>query len=134
VWHHMALDAGDALEAARDEANAGPLPWTGVFDHYLFGSAYAPTPGGFLELCSEGPGFLVNHRSNEELGEVLALSPWTEPLREKLEHDLVPVINPRPRAKAIDTAIDTNASDTKATDADAVEPKPTRPRRQKVAV
>jgi glyoxalase family protein len=110
VWHHMALDAGDALVAARDEADAGPLPWTGVFDHYMFDSAYAPTPGGFLELCSYAPGFLVNHAGNEDLGEVLALSPWTEPLRERLEHDLAPIVNPRPRVKDASAAAPGKAS------------------------
>lgn len=96
VWHHIAFDAGEELEAWREYANDGPVPFTKIFDHYFFDSCYSPSPGGLVELTSRGPGFLID-QPIEELGEKLALSPWVEPLREKLERDLTPIVNPRPR-------------------------------------
>ena len=96
VWHHIALDAGEELKEWREYANGGPVPFTEIFDHYFFDSCYSPSPGGLVELCTYGPGFLLD-QPLEELGEELALSPWVEPLREKLERDLTPIENPRPR-------------------------------------
>lgn len=96
VWHHIALDAGEELKQWREYANGGPVPFTAIFDHYFFDSCYSPSPGGLVELCTHGPGFLLD-QPLEELGEELALSPWVEPLREKLERDLTPIENPRPR-------------------------------------
>lgn len=96
VWHHIALDAGDELREWREYASGGPVPFTEIFDHYFFDSCYSLSPGGLVELTSYGPGFLLDQTS-EELGEELALSPWVEPLREKLERDLTPIENPRPR-------------------------------------
>jgi glyoxalase family protein len=101
VWHHIAYDAGDqaALQAARDEAATGPLPWTAVFDHYFFDSCYTMTPGGRMEMCTTGPGFLIDE-AHEDLGNRLCLSPRVEPLRAKLERERPLITNPRPRTKA----------------------------------
>ncbi len=100
VWHHMALDAGEDLAGWREHAAAGPVPVTPVYDHYFFDSAYAPSAGGLVELCSHGPGFTLDQRL-EDLGEgPVSLSPWTEPLRAKLEGDLTPIVNPRSRRPA----------------------------------
>jgi glyoxalase family protein len=97
----MALDAGEDLAGWREHAAAGPVPVTPVYDHYFFDSAYAPTPGGLIELCSHGPGFTLDQRL-EDLGEgAVSLSPWTEPLRAKLERDLTPIVNPRSRRAAM---------------------------------
>ena len=100
VWHHIAYDAGDQkeLQAARDEAAAGPLPWTAVFDHYFFDSCYTMTPGGRMEMCTTGPGFLIDE-AYEDLGNRLCLSPRVEPLRAKLERERPLIVNPRPRGK-----------------------------------
>jgi glyoxalase family protein len=101
VWHHIAYDAGDqaALQAARDDANSGPLPWTAVFDHYFFDSCYTMSAGGRMEMCTTGPGFLIDEAS-EDLGNRLCLSPRVEPLRAKLERERPLITNPRPRGKA----------------------------------
>jgi glyoxalase family protein len=101
VWHHIAYDAGDQkdLQAARDEAATGPLPWTAVFDHYFFDSCYTMSPGGRMEMCTTGPGFLIDE-AHEELGNRLCLSPRVEPLRAKLERERPLIVNPRPRGKA----------------------------------
>jgi glyoxalase family protein len=101
VWHHIALGCGtqDDTQAWRDYADTGPTPWTRVFDHYFFDSCYSMSPGGRVEMCTSGPGFTLDEKL-EDLGNRLSLSPRTEPLREKLERELVTIVNPRPRGKA----------------------------------
>jgi glyoxalase family protein len=104
VWHHMALDAGDQLPQWRGYAAGGPIPFTQIFDHYFFDSCYSQSPGGIIELCTHGPGFTLD-QTLEELGEgPVSLSPWTEPLRDKLERDLTPIVNPRSRLAAVQDA------------------------------
>ena len=100
VWHHIAYDAGDGEETqrARDEANEGVRPWTQIFDHYFFDSCYTMSPGGRMEICTTGPGFQLDEKL-EDLGDRLCLSPRVEPLRAKLEAELTPIVNPRPRSK-----------------------------------
>jgi glyoxalase family protein len=99
VWHHIAYGAGTQaeLQTHRDYAAAGPVPYTRVFDHYFFDSCYAMTPGGRLELCTDGPGFQFDEKL-EDLGDRLCLSPRVEPLRAKLEAELPRIVNPRPRS------------------------------------
>lgn len=94
VWHHIALDAGEELQDWRDYAASGPIPFTPIYDHYFFDSCYSLSPGGLVELASEGPGFLID-QTIDELGETLALSPQVEPLRGRLERELTPMDNPR---------------------------------------
>ena len=100
VWHHIAYDAGDGAEVqrARDEANEGVRPWTRIFDHYFFDSCYSMSPGGRMEICTTGPGFQLDEEL-QDLGDRLCLSPRVEPLRAKLESELVTIVNPRPRSK-----------------------------------
>jgi glyoxalase family protein len=52
-----------------------------------------------MEICTTGPGFQLDEKL-EDLGDRLCLSPRVEPLRAKLESELTPIINPRPRSKA----------------------------------
>tara|TARA_A100001391_G_scaffold205236_1_gene204314 strand:+ start:50253 stop:51284 length:1032 start_codon:yes stop_codon:yes gene_type:complete len=94
LWHHLALDADEDLSGWRDYSHSGPIPTTPVYDHHVFDSCYTQTPGGIIELCSAGPGFLVD-QSASELGERLALSKRVEPLRARLERELTPITNPR---------------------------------------
>lgn len=94
VWHHLAIDCDDQLQEWRDWADAGPIPTTPVYDHYVFDSAYTLTPGGVIELCNDKPG-LTFDQEPEELGERLALSPRVEPLRHRLETELAQIFNPR---------------------------------------
>jgi glyoxalase family protein len=100
VWHHIAYGAGsqEELQRFRDHANSGPVPYTRVFDHYFFDSCYAMSPGGRVEICTSGPGFQLDE-ALEDLGDHLCLSKRIEPLRAKLERELTPIVNPRPRAK-----------------------------------
>lgn len=94
VWHHLAIDTDDQLQEWRDWANAGPIPTTPVYDHYVFDSAYTLTPGGVIELCNDRPGLTFDQK-HEELGERLALAPRVEPLRRRLEAELTAIFNPR---------------------------------------
>jgi glyoxalase family protein len=101
VWHHIAYGAGTQaeLQESRDAATAGPIPYTRVFDHYFFDSCYAMSAGGRIELCTDGPGFQLDEKL-EDLGDHLCLSPRVEPLRGRLERELPPIVNPRPRSKS----------------------------------
>ena len=56
------------------------------------------TPGGRMEMCTTGPGFLIDE-AYEDLGNRLCLSPRVEPLRAKLERERPLIVNPRPRGK-----------------------------------
>jgi len=94
LWHHLALDAHEDLAGWREYSHSGPIPTTPIYDHHVFDSCYAQTPGGIIELASAGPGFLVD-QTKEELGEKLALSKRVEPLRARLERELTPIVNPR---------------------------------------
>jgi glyoxalase family protein len=100
VWHHISFDAGDDLAGWRDFGDAGPVPFTKVYDHYLFDSCYSPSAGGLVELASYGPGFLLDQKVHE-LGQKLALSPRTEPLRSRLERELTPLVSPRDATGAL---------------------------------
>ena len=51
-----------------------------------------------MEICTTGPGFQLDEKL-EDLGDRLCLSPRVEPLRAKLERELTPIVNPRPRGK-----------------------------------
>jgi glyoxalase family protein len=100
VWHHIAYGSGTQaeLQKNRDAADKGPIPYTRIFDHYFFDSCYAMSPGGRIELCTDGPGFTLDEKL-EDLGDRLCLSQRVEPLRAKLEADFVQIVNPRPRSK-----------------------------------
>jgi glyoxalase family protein len=51
-----------------------------------------------MEICTTGPGFQLDEKL-EDLGDRLCLSPRVEPLRARLESELTPIVNPRPRSK-----------------------------------
>jgi glyoxalase family protein len=94
--HHIAWCDRDAEHAAwRErliEAGAHPTP---IIDRQYFLSIYFREPSGVLfELATPSPGFAVDE-DPEHLGEELRLAPQHEHLRERLEHSLVPLSNPR---------------------------------------
>ena len=110
------LDAGDQLPQWREYSAGGPIPFTQIFDHYFFDSCYSQSPGGIIELCTHGPGFTLD-QTLEELGEgPVSLSPWTEPLRAKLERDLTPIVNPRSRRAGVSVAGATGGGEDGAAD------------------
>ena len=68
-----------------------------------------------MEICTTGPGFQLDEKL-EDLGDRLCLSPRVEPLRAKLESELTPIINPRPRSKAKGSSAPPSANGVPATE------------------
>jgi glyoxalase family protein len=74
------------------EAGARPTP---VIDRFYFRSIYFREPSGVLfEIATLGPGFTVDEPL-EHLGEKLSLPPAYEHLRDEVEPNLRPIVNPR---------------------------------------
>jgi glyoxalase family protein len=95
--HHVAwaspLDEHEAWRERVAQAGARPTP---VIDRFYFRSIYFREPSGVLfEIATLGPGFTADEPL-ETLGEALSLPPAFEPLRERLEHVLTPLPDPRP--------------------------------------
>jgi glyoxalase family protein len=91
--HHVAFRVPDLDEhdswirrlAAMDVRNSG------IIDRYYFQSIYFREPNGILfELATDGPGFATDE-DEETLGERLALPPFLEPQRERIEARLRPL-------------------------------------------
>jgi glyoxalase family protein len=94
--HHVAwaspLDEHEAWRERVAQAGARPTP---VIDRFYFRSVYFREPSGVLfEIATLGPGFTADEPL-ETLGEALSLPPAFEPLRERLEHVLTPLPDPR---------------------------------------
>ena len=99
--HHVAWASPmDEHESWRERvAQAGGRP-TPVIDRFYFRSIYFREPSGVLfEIATLGPGFTADEPL-ETLGEALSLPPAFEPLRERLEHVLTPLPDPRPARTA----------------------------------
>jgi glyoxalase family protein len=99
--HHVAwaspLDEHEAWRERVARAGARPTP---VIDRFYFRSIYFREPSGVLfEIATLGPGFTADEPL-ETLGESLSLPPAYEPLRERLEHVLTPLPDPRPAKSA----------------------------------
>ncbi len=95
--HHVAwASPTEEHEAWRERvAQAGARP-TPVIDRFYFRSVYFREPSGVLfEIATLGPGFTADEPL-DTLGEALSLPPAYEPLRERLEHVLTPLPDPRP--------------------------------------
>ena len=94
--HHVAfaIDMDDE-EAWREHAARNGLRPTPVIDRFYFHSIYFREPGGVLfELATMGPGFTADQPA-EELGSTLALPPFLEPHRARIEAGLTPLPDPR---------------------------------------
>src|SRR4029453_12677022 len=99
--HHVAWAATqgehEAWRAAVEQAGARPTP---VIDRFYFKSIYFREPSGVLfEIATLGPGFTVDEPL-ESLGEKLSLPPDCEHLRDQVEPNLRPIVNPRTAAKS----------------------------------
>ena len=94
--HHVAwASIPEEHMAWREKAiSAGARP-TPEIDRFYFKSIYFREPSGVLfEIATLGPGFTVDEPL-EHLGEKLSLPPAFEHLRDEVEPNLRPVINPR---------------------------------------
>ncbi|HEY5976486.1 MAG TPA: VOC family protein [Solirubrobacterales bacterium] len=94
--HHIAWASTiDEHEEWRARAIAGGARPTPVIDRFYFKSIYFREPSGVLfEIATLGPGFTVDEPL-ESLGEKLSLPPDFEHLRDQVEPNLRPVVNPR---------------------------------------
>ncbi|HUA44956.1 MAG TPA: VOC family protein [Solirubrobacteraceae bacterium] len=109
--HHIAwCDRDDEHGAWRQRlAQAGEHP-TQVIDRQYFLSIYFREPRGVLfELATPSPGFAIDE-DPEHLGEQLRLPPQHEHLRDRLEAELTPLVNPRAEAPPSGAAV--NPSET----------------------
>jgi glyoxalase family protein len=85
----------DEHEEWRQRAIAAGAQPTPVIDRFYFRSIYFREPSGVLfEIATLGPGFTVDEPL-EHLGEKLSLPPDYEHLRDEVEPNLRPVVNPR---------------------------------------
>lgn len=91
--HHVAFRTPDDEEHRawqRRIAESG-LGVTPVIDRFYFKSIYFRIPGGILfEIATDGPGFATDE-DVDRLGESLALPPFLEPQRERIEAQLRPI-------------------------------------------
>ena len=91
--HHVAFRVPDArtqVEWQERIAAAGLQP-TPVIDRFYFKSVYFREPGGILfEIATDGPGFAADE-PEETMGSKLALPPFLEPDRQRIEAGLTPL-------------------------------------------
>ncbi len=94
--HHVAwastIDDHEAWRALVLKAGGSPTP---IIDRHYFRSIYFREPSGVLfEIATMGPGFTVDE-ALEHLGEKLSLPPFLEHMRDEVEPQLTPLVNPR---------------------------------------
>lgn len=92
--HHVAFRTpnDEEQQAWRERIAAAGLNVTPVIDRFYFKSIYFRTPGGALfEIATDGPGFATDEDA-EHLGETLALPPFLEPHRARIEAGLRPLM------------------------------------------
>jgi glyoxalase family protein len=99
--HHIAwaslMDEHEEWRERVAEAGLNPTP---IIDRFYFRSIYFREPSGVLfEIATIGPGFAVDEPA-EQLGEHLALPPFLEDMRERIEPILTPIENPRAKTRA----------------------------------
>lgn len=91
--HHVAFRVADDAEQRAWNAHlaASGIATSGQIDRYYFKSLYFRiSPGILFELATDGPGFATDE-SPETLGSRLALPPFLEPHRERIEANLRPL-------------------------------------------
>jgi glyoxalase family protein len=91
--HHVAfrVDNDEELRNWIQRIQEAGFPNSGFVDRFYFRSLYFREPNGILfELATDGPGFDTDENI-EHLGESLALPPFLESQREKIESRLKPL-------------------------------------------
>jgi glyoxalase family protein len=94
--HHVAFRVSDQEEQRtwRQRIAAVQLPVSDFIDRYYFKSIYFRISNGILfEIATDGPGFAADEPL-ESLGERLALPPFLEPHRSRIEAGLKPIEMP----------------------------------------
>lgn len=91
--HHVAFRTPNVgeYEAWAERLQAMGVPSSGPVDRFYFRSLYFREPNGILfEIATDGPGFDADEPM-EQLGERLALPPFLEPHRARIEAGLKPL-------------------------------------------
>jgi glyoxalase family protein len=91
--HHVAFRVPDraAYDAWAEHLRRLRVPSSGPVDRFYFRSLYFREPNGILfEIATDGPGFATDEPL-DSLGEKLALPPFLEARREKIEAGLKPL-------------------------------------------
>ena len=91
--HHVAFRTPDVEEQREWHRRviAAGLPASPIIDRFYFQSVYFREPGGILfEIATDGPGFAADEDA-AHLGERLALPPFLEPDRARIEAGLRPL-------------------------------------------
>jgi glyoxalase family protein len=91
--HHVAFRTPtfEEYEAWVERLNSAGVRNSGPVDRYYFRSLYFREPNGILfEIATDGPGFATDEPM-EQLGERLALPPFLEPQRARIEAGLKPI-------------------------------------------
>lgn len=91
--HHVAFRTPDpqALHDWTERLRSFGVPSSGEVERYYFRSLYFREPNGILfEIATDGPGFAVDEPL-ASLGERLALPPFLEPQRARIEAGLKPL-------------------------------------------
>jgi glyoxalase family protein len=91
--HHIAFRVADSETQRywRQRLVSYGLGVSDFIDRFYFRSIYFRIPGGFLfEIATDGPGFTADE-DLETLGEGLALPPFLEPHRARIEAGLKPI-------------------------------------------
>ena len=91
--HHVAFRVPTAEQHLEwlDRLESAGLRTSGLVERYYFRSIYFREPNGILfELATDGPGFLTDE-DEAHLGEGLALPPFLEPHRARIEANLHPL-------------------------------------------
>lgn len=94
--HHVAFRVPTPEQHLEwlDRLESAGLRTSGLVERYYFKSIYFREPNGILfELATDGPGFLSDE-DEAHLGERLALPPFLEPYRAKIEASLHPLPTP----------------------------------------
>jgi glyoxalase family protein len=91
--HHVAFRTANVTEQEKwhQHLTEAGLAVSPIIDRYYFHSIYFREPGGILfEIATDGPGFAADE-DPDHLGERLALPPFLEPQRARIEAGLKPV-------------------------------------------
>lgn len=97
--HHVAFRTPNAAEHAAwlTRLRAAGIGTSDLVDRYYFRSLYFREPNGILfEIATDGPGFATDE-DPAHLGERLALPPFLEPHRARIEAGLRPLPTPNPQ-------------------------------------
>jgi glyoxalase family protein len=91
--HHVAFRVADDIQHRgwRERVERSRLLVSPIIDRYYFRSIYFRISNGILfEIATDGPGFAADE-ALDRLGEKLALPPFLEPQRERIEAGLKPI-------------------------------------------